>query len=139
MRYFSAILLLSVLGLTTTINGCKDTPFEQGKILYENFCANCHMDDGSGLEGLIPPLAQADYYRENLLESACQIRYGMEGPLQVNGRTYDQPMPGTDKLTEFEITNILNYINASWYSDLPYVKLQDVRTKLEACKEAREK
>lgn len=92
------------------------------------------MDDGSGLEGLIPPLAQADYYKENVLKSACLIRYGMEGPVEINGRTYNQPMPGTDKLTEFEIANILNYINEAWYDDLPYVKLEDVRAMLKSCK-----
>lgn len=117
------------------IYSCKDTPFQQGKILYENFCANCHMEDGSGLEGLIPPLAGADYYRQNILESACLIRNGMEGKVVVNGRTYEQPMPNNDQLTEFEITNILNYINSSWYDDLPYVKLEDVRNTLNACKE----
>ncbi len=42
------------------IYSCKETPFQQGKILYEYYCANCHMEDGSGLEGLIPPVAGAD-------------------------------------------------------------------------------
>ena len=135
MRNFSIGLLLSILCLLLVANSCKDTPFQQGKILYQNFCANCHMDDGSGLEGLIPPVAQADYYKENVLKSACLIRYGMEGPVEVNGRTYNQPMPGTDRLTEFEIANILNYISEAWYDDLPYVKLEDVRAVLDSCKE----
>ena len=114
---------------------CKDTPYQQGKILYEISCANCHMEDGSGLEGLIPPLAGADYYRQNILESACLIRNGMNGKVVVNDRTYEQPMPNNDQLTEFEITNILNYISSTWYDDLPYVKLADVRRTLNACKE----
>lgn len=134
MRLISSISCLILIVSILSFNACKDTPFQQGKILYGNFCANCHMDDGSGLEGLIPPLAQADYYKENVLESACLIRYGMDGPVEVNGRTYNQPMPGTDKLTEFEIANILNYINEAWYDDLPYVKLEDVRAMLKSCK-----
>lgn len=134
MRVASIISCLALFICFISVYSCKDTPYQQGKILYENFCANCHMDDGSGLEGLIPPLAEADYYKENVLLSACLIRNGMEGPIEVNGRTYNQPMPGTDKLTEFEIANILNYINEAWYDDLPYVKLEDVRAMLESCK-----
>lgn len=135
MRYIKIGFFCSFIGVLLFTNSCKDTPYQQGRILYENFCANCHMDDGSGLEGLIPPLAQADYYKENVLKTACLIRYGMEGPVQVNGRTYDQPMPGVDQLTEFEIANILNYISEAWYDDLPYVKLEEVRATLENCKE----
>lgn len=126
---------LAALLVFLFVYSCKDTPFQQGKILYEIFCANCHMEDGSGLEGLIPPLADADYYRQNILQSACLIRNGMEGKVVVNGRTYEQPMPNNDQLTEFEITNILNYISSTWYDDLPYVKLADVRKTLNACKE----
>ncbi len=126
---------LAALLVFLFVYSCKDTPYQQGKILYENFCANCHMEDGSGLEGLIPPLADADYYRQNILQSACLIRNGMEGKVVVNGRTYEQPMPNNDQLTEFEITNILNYISSTWYDDLPYVKLADVRKTLNACKE----
>lgn len=131
-RLVLGLFLLFCFGF---IYSCKDTPFQQGKILYEYYCANCHMEDGSGLEGLIPPVAGADYYRQNILKSACLIRNGMEGELVVNGRTYEQPMPNNDELTEFEITNILNYINSAWYDDLPYVKLEDVRNTLNACKE----
>ncbi|MEZ5044373.1 MAG: cytochrome c [Saprospiraceae bacterium] len=131
-RWISGFLFVA---LAAQLPSCNENPYEQGQILYQNFCANCHMDDGSGLEGLIPPLAGADYYQENVLQTACLIRYGMEGKIVVNGQAFEQPMPGTDKLTEFEITNILNYINTAWYQDLPYVKLADVRNTLKECEQ----
>lgn len=34
--------------------------YGDGAMLYEKHCANCHGDQGEGLEELIPPLAQAD-------------------------------------------------------------------------------
>ena len=93
------------------------------------------MDDGSGLGGNIPPLANADYVRNSQEQIACIIRYGMEGEIMVNGRTYNQAMEGIPQLTDFEITNIINYINHAWGNDYGVVKLADVRSRLENCQE----
>ena len=112
---------------------CQSEPFKQGKILYFNFCANCHMDDGSGLESLYPPLANSDYLKDDPLKMVCIIRHGMEGEISVNGKTYNQAMEGIPQLSEFEIANIINYINQAWGNDLGFVKLGDVRARLEAC------
>lgn len=92
------------------------------------------MDDGSGLQGVMPPLARADYVAENQDKLACIIRYGMEGPVQVNDTTYNQQMMGIPQLTDFEVTNIINYINHSWGNDYGYMQYADVKAALEACK-----
>ena len=91
------------------------------------------MDDGSGLEGLYPPLANADYIKDDPLKMVCIIRNGMEGEISVNGRTYNQAMEAIPQLSEFEIANIINYINQAWGNDLGFVKLGDVRSQLETC------
>jgi len=131
----TVIAFLSLISLSLLQVYCGDTPYQQGKILYNNYCANCHMEDGSGLAGLIPPLAQADYLKENQLYTACIIRYGMEGEIQVNGKTYNQAMDGIGELSEFEITNIINYISHAWGNEYGVVKLENVRAELEACHE----
>ena len=76
--------------------------------MYGNFCASCHMDDGSGLRGRIPPLANSDYLKKYASELACIIRYGKTGEIEVNGKKYQEPMPGVPQLTDFEIANIIN-------------------------------
>ena len=58
----------------------------------------------------------------------------MEGEIIVNGKDYNAPMAGIPKITAFEITNIINFINKSWGNNLPFVKFSDVKTKLEECK-----
>ena len=93
------------------------------------------MDDGSGLAGNIPPLAQSDYVRQNQGQLACIIRYGMEGAIVVNGKTYQNPMAGIPQLSEFEIANIVNYINQAWENDYGYLQLKAVREALEKCKQ----
>ena len=92
------------------------------------------MDDGSGLAGNIPPLAQSDYVAQNQEQLACIIRYGMEGPIVVNGKTYQNPMAGIPELSEFEIANVINYINQAWGNDHGYVPLKEIRNSLEECK-----
>ncbi len=125
---------MTVAGLSAgLLPACRNTPFTQGKILYENFCANCHMDDGTGLPGIIPPLKQSDFLAEHQSELPCLIRNGIEEPLVVNGRTYRTPMEGIPQLTEFEITNVINYINTAWGNTIPLIKHPDVRTLLVNC------
>jgi hypothetical protein len=92
------------------------------------------MDDGTGLQGVIPPLAHADYVAQNQGKLACIIRYGMEGEVVVNDTIYNQEMAGIPQLTDFEITNIINYINHSWGNDYNYMQYADVKKALEECK-----
>ncbi len=92
------------------------------------------MEDGSGLGQLIPPLAGADYLREHNLETACIIRYGLVDSIVVNGKQYgEQPMAGIKELSDFQIINIMNYINQAWGNDYGFVKLADVRDQLSTC------
>ncbi len=115
---------------------CVENPYTQGKILYTNFCERCHMEDGTGLRGIIPPLAGSDFLLKNPADLPCIIRYGLKGPVDVNGKTYQTEMPGEPKLTEFEITNIINYINTSWGNTGELAKHPAVREKLKECEEA---
>ncbi|MCB0564226.1 MAG: cytochrome c [Phaeodactylibacter sp.] len=128
-------LILFLFLLSFFLFDCESQPHRQGQILYQNFCANCHMDDGSGLAGNIPPLAQSDYVSQNQGQLACIIRNGMEGQVVVNGKTYQNPMAGIPQLSEFEIANILNYINQAWENDYGYLPLKTVRENLERCKQ----
>ena len=114
---------------------CSDTDYNQGEALYKRQCANCHMDDGSGLQGLIPPLAKADYLNENKNQLACIIRNGLNAPIMVNGKVYNQQvMPGNVKLKDVEITNIANYILSAWGNKGGVVSLPEVKAQLENCK-----
>ena len=93
-RFFHFLFLIFLPPFGLLINaGCNREPYPQGKILYENFCVNCHMDNGSGLEGLIPPVVGSDYVQNQIGGTACIIRNGREEPMEVNGRRYAQPMP----------------------------------------------
>lgn len=134
MRWKIPLLIASLFGLLIWVS-CRDDPYKQGRILYQNYCSSCHMDDGSGLAGVIPPLAKADYVAEQQEALPCIIRYGLEGAIEVNDTAYNNPMAGIPALTGFEITNIINYINHSWGNDYGYMPYATVKEALESCEQ----
>ena len=85
-----------------------------GKELYENYCANCHQADGRRLGKLIPPLRDADYFKASIHRSVWIMRNGKKGPLLVNGKEYNQPMPANPNLKPLEIAQIATYLYNSW-------------------------
>ncbi len=129
--------LIKSLGLTLVIStmlfSCEQQPYGQGENLYQAYCASCHMKEGQGLKSLIPPLAQSDYLTLNREQLACIIRYGLENPIIVNGKRFEQPMAGIDQLNAVEITNILNFVGSSWGNNLDSFTLEEVEVALEAC------
>ena len=105
------VALIGLIALFWTFTGEKN---RVGSRLYEIHCANCHMEEGQGLRGLIPPLAAADYVQSHGADMACLIVYGIDQPMTVNGRIYRQPMPGNDQLRPKDIAEILNFVRNSW-------------------------
>ncbi|MEO1515141.1 MAG: cytochrome c [Bacteroidota bacterium] len=112
---------------------CQENPYRQGKNLYTAYCATCHMEEGQGLKGLFPPIAGADYLEEHFEELPCIIRYGLEGEIVVNGRSYNQPMLAIKNINEIEIANIMNFINREWRNVDDFVSPEQVRQQLSKC------
>ncbi|WP_111671978.1 c-type cytochrome [Algoriphagus litoralis] len=85
-----------------------------GKTLYENYCGNCHQSDGKGLGKLIPPLRDADYFKESVHRTVWIIRHGQKGEITVNGEKYNQAMPANPNLKPLEIAQISTYLYNIW-------------------------
>lgn len=127
-------LSIKALFLLGVLTACQQQ-YPQGERIYRAYCANCHMEDGTGLVWLIPPLADADYLKTNRADVACIIRYGGPGGLVVNGTTYREPMPSFKNLNEVELSNLINYINTTWGNDNPETSPEKVLADLEQCAE----
>lgn len=112
--------------------GCKDTKqqadhklsrtprspefkesIDRGAGLYNNFCASCHLSGGEGIKGVFPPLNQSDWLANKQKEAIHAIKFGLRGPIKVNGEKYDNLMPALG-LSDREIADVMNYINNSW-------------------------
>ncbi len=106
-----------------------------GAELYEKHCANCHGKEGEGLRSLYPPLAGSDYLRDHQSELPCMMIHGMEGPIVVNGKTYNLAMPGVETLTGTQVYKITKYINSSWGNDFETAEKEKIKYMVERCAE----
>jgi cytochrome c551 len=105
----------------------------QGKLLYTQYCANCHQADGSGLGKLIPPISASHRVKSDNSSVICIIKYGMEGAVEVNGVQYDGKMPANFKLTNLEIAEISTFIGNSWKNSIGIVTSNEVEKALLVC------
>jgi len=109
--------------------------YVQGQELYVTHCSNCHQKNGKGLGLLYPPLSTSDYMEANFKDVICLMKNGKEGELMVNGKSFNQPMPGVPSLTELEIAEIATYIYNSWDHKRGLVEIKEVSEALASCKE----
>ena len=112
--------LIGLMGLMVLIEGTwlfQNKPLDQsiadGKEIYQDFCLQCHLDTGKGVSGVFPPLAQSDYLLNDINLSIKGIKYGMSGPITVNGEQYNGVMQNQG-LNDVEIADVMNYVINSW-------------------------
>lgn len=135
MRKNSIILSVILICFLFIFTHCNVEPYSQGKILYDRNCSSCHGSNGEGLKNLYPPLAKSDYLNKNQNRLACIIKKGINEPILVNEKPYNELMYGITHLNAVEITNIANYINTNWGNNNPIVKVEIIEQQLKNCKE----
>lgn len=87
--------------------------YKRGKEVYDDFCITCHLPSGKGIPGNFPPLDGSDWLTNKRTESIHAIKYGLQGPITVNGEKYNNVMVSMG-LTDQEVADVMNYINNSW-------------------------
>ena len=70
------------------------------------------MAKGEGVKWIFPPLAKSHYLKD-IDQSIHAIKYGLKGPIKVNGVSYNGNMINQG-LDEEEIADVMNYILNSW-------------------------
>ncbi|NJN42565.1 MAG: cytochrome c [Flammeovirgaceae bacterium] len=107
--------------------------YVQGEQLYMTHCSNCHQVDGSGLGLLYPPIKESDFMDRNFEEVLCMMKNGRSGEITVNGKVFNQPMPGVPTLTNLEIAEIATYIYNTWDHKRGIVEVTSVNPIMENC------
>lgn len=91
----------------------KDERIRAGELVYNQTCFACHQANGQGLPGVFPPLAKSDYLMADRDRAIGIVLHGKQGPITVNGQTYNQIMT-PQNLTDEQIANVLTFVMNSW-------------------------
>ena len=62
--YLFLIFLIILLSTSSLAQQSSGDSYMRGQMLYVDFCVRCHLPDGTGETGLIPPLANADFLQD---------------------------------------------------------------------------
>tara|TARA_R100000935_G_C2767474_1_gene136246 strand:+ start:233 stop:688 length:456 start_codon:yes stop_codon:yes gene_type:complete len=87
--------------------------YKRGEEVYTNLCVTCHLPSGKGIPGNFPPLAGSDWLTDKRTESLKAIKYGLAGPIVVNGENYNNAM-AAQGLSDQEVADVMNYISNTW-------------------------
>ena len=114
MKFFLIIYLFLFLNISYNLFSKK--PLEEslidGQEIYNDFCAQCHLENGEGVKGVYPPFAKSDFLKD-INRTISSIKYGLKGPITVNGENYNSIMI-SQGLDDEEISDVVNYILNSW-------------------------
>ena len=112
----------------------KNRAYSYGQLMYQNYCSNCHGDNGEGVVRVFPPLANSDYMKNNFNNIACIIKYGMRDSVYVNGVDYNGIMPNVPGITALEISYINTFIYTKFLGIDTLFTEKDVELSLKSCK-----
>ncbi len=97
---------------------CLSAPLlaQDGGQLFTLYCSACHGADGKGATGgAFPPLAGSEWIKGDAKRTINIILHGMEGPIDVAGKTYNLAMPPQGAvLPDEQIAAILTFVRSSW-------------------------
>jgi mono/diheme cytochrome c family protein len=86
----------------------------KGEAIFQKTCAACHQRDGLGKPGVAPPLVGSEWVLAPGGQRLVRIVLnGMNGPITVQGRVWDLPMPPwRENLDDDAVAVVLNYIRS---------------------------
>jgi len=101
-------------------------PTALGKQVFGSLCASCHQANGQGIPGAFPPLAGSDFLMADKHRAIGIVLHGLNGPIQVNGKTFTNVMPPQSQLTDEEIASVLTYVRSNFGNHGDAVKPAEV-------------
>lgn len=100
---------------------------ELGQRIYNTYCMPCHQRNGLGDGSRFPPLAGSEWVTGNKKRLIEVVAKGLEGPIQVAGKPYNDLMPKHDFLKAEEMAQVLTYIRKNFGNDADAISVSDVQ------------
>lgn len=107
-----------VLGALGALAQESDSPvdaelLQRGFDTYTAQCAGCHQPGGGGIAGTFPPLNGNPAVQDTNYVIQT-VRNGKQGPITVDGVTYDGVMPAFSTLSDSEIEGLIAYVQGGF-------------------------
>jgi mono/diheme cytochrome c family protein len=107
-------------------------PGSKSALLYQQYCASCHKDNGMGVKGTFPSLLTSLIVVNNPKEFVKKILIGSKwSGHDQSGVTYDTPMPSFAFLKDDELIEIMTYVRSLGSNHAAPIKpelVKEVRT-----------
>src|SRR5688500_1589875 len=97
-----------------------------GAQVYDIYCRSCHQKDGKG-DGLrFPPLDNSEWVKGDKKRLMNIVLNGLEGAIEVKGKSYNSLMPPQSFLKDEDIAEVLTYIRQNFGNNASNVSPMEV-------------
>ncbi len=100
-------------------------PMVLGQRVFAN-CVACHQAEGTGVDGVYPPLADSPFVNGSPETLIRIVLHGLNGPVTVHGKAYNGEMPAWQQLSDEQVAAVLTYVRGSFGNKSPAVTLEEV-------------
>ena len=103
-----------------------------GSQVYFSYCSSCHQMNGEGDGNRFPPLAQSDWVNGDEDKLIDVVLNGLQGPITIRGKAYNNSMPAHSFLRDEEVAQVLSYIRRTFNNNtdsITAIQVKDVRNK----------
>ncbi|HKH59768.1 MAG TPA: c-type cytochrome [Flavitalea sp.] len=96
-----------------------------GEKVYSIYCVSCHQRNGKGDGNRFPPLDTSEWVMGDKKRLIDVVLNGLNKPIQVKGKPYNNLMPQFSFLRDEELAQVLTYIRQHFNNSSP-VTLEEV-------------
>jgi len=122
-----AALLFILLSLEPDQQKPPKAVMDRGKALYEKECLSCHQADGLGVQRLNPPLVKTKWVLGPKPKLIAVVLKGLTDPIEIDGDSYNNPMPPHLYMNDQQIADVLTYIRNSFGNNAVAVTPAEVK------------
>ena len=97
-----------------------------GRQIYNTYCVSCHQYDGRGDGSRFPPLDSSEWVNGDKKRLIGILLYGMEQPVTINGKVFNNLMPKHDFLSDDQMASVLTYIRQNFNNKSSAVTSEEV-------------
>jgi len=110
----------------------KDDGRTNGLKLFRTVCGACHGADGTGIEGLAPPLKGSEYIEGSIHRLASIILHGISGTIHVSGKLYelngDMPASSSNSdISDRDIADITKYLQNAFAKNIKGISVEEIK------------